>query len=36
MVMAGEDQGGEGEIILSTTHPDTPEVRLRVTFTVKP
>ena len=36
MVRAGEDQGGEGEIILATTHPDTPEVRLRVTFTVKP
>ena len=36
MVMAGEDQGGEGEIILATTHPDTPEVRLKVTFTVKP
>jgi hypothetical protein len=36
MVHAGEDQGGEGEIILATTHPDTPEVRLRVTFTVKP
>jgi hypothetical protein len=36
MVRAGEAQGGEGEIVLSTTHPDTPEVRLRVTFTVKP
>jgi len=36
MVRAGEDQGGEGEILLSTTHPATPEVRLRVTFTVKP
>jgi len=36
MVMAGEDQGGEGEIILATTHPNTKEVRLRVTFTVKP
>lgn len=36
MVRAGEDQGGEGEIILATTHPETPEVRLRVTFTVKP
>jgi hypothetical protein len=36
IVMMGEDQGGEGEIILSTTHPDTPEVRLRVLFVVKP
>ncbi|BBO35475.1 DUF1573 domain-containing protein [Lacipirellula parvula] len=36
MVMMGEDQGGEGEIILSTTHPETSEVRLRVAFTVKP
>ncbi len=36
MVRAGEDQGGEGEIVLATTHPITPEVRLRVTFTVKP
>jgi hypothetical protein len=36
MVRAGDAQGGEGEIILSTTHPETPEVRLRVTFTVKP
>jgi hypothetical protein len=36
MVRAGEDQGGEGEIVLATTHPATKEVRLRVTFTVKP
>jgi len=36
MVRAGEDQGGEGSIVLATTHPDTPEVRLRVTFTIKP
>lgn len=36
MAMAGEDQGGEGEIVLATTHPTTKEVRLRVTFTVKP
>jgi Protein of unknown function (DUF1573) len=36
MVRAGEDQGGEGEIVLATTHPVTPQVRLRVTFTVKP
>jgi hypothetical protein len=36
VVMMGEDQGGEGEIVLSTTHPETSEVRLRVTFTVKP
>lgn len=35
MVMAGEDQGGEGEIVLSTTHPQMSEVRLKVTFTVK-
>jgi hypothetical protein len=36
MVRAGEDQGGEGEIILATGHPVTPNVRLRVTFTVEP
>jgi hypothetical protein len=36
MVRAGEDQGGEGEILLSTTHPTTSEVRLRVLFTVQP
>lgn len=36
MVRAGEDQGGEGEIILATTHPTTKEVRLRVSFSVKP
>jgi hypothetical protein len=36
MVRAGEDQGGEGEIVLATTHPDTKEVRLRVTFAIKP
>jgi hypothetical protein len=36
IVMMGEDQGGEGEIILSTTHPETPEVRLKVVFMVKP
>jgi hypothetical protein len=36
MVRAGEDQGGEGEIVLATTHPTTSEVRLRVLFTVQP
>jgi hypothetical protein len=36
IVMMGEDQGGEGEIILSTNHPQTPEVRLKVAFMVKP
>jgi hypothetical protein len=36
MVRAGEDQGGEGEIVLGTTHPTTSEVRLRVQFTVQP
>jgi hypothetical protein len=36
MVRAGEDLGGWGEIVLATTHPETPEVRLRVAFTVKP
>lgn len=36
MVYAGEDLGGEGEVILATTHPTTKEVRLRVSFTVKP
>jgi hypothetical protein len=36
MVRAGEDQGGEGLIVLNTTHPTTSEVRLRVLFTVQP
>jgi hypothetical protein len=36
LVRNGEDQGGDGEIVLSTTHPVTPEVRLRVNLTVKP
>jgi hypothetical protein len=36
MVRAGEDQGGEGEIVLNTTHPETKEVKLRVTFAIKP
>jgi hypothetical protein len=36
MVREGVSQGGEGEITLATTHPETPEVRLRVNFTVKP
>lgn len=35
MIRNGDDQGGEGEVILATTHPVTPEVRLRVMFTVK-
>lgn len=36
MVRGGEDQGGVAEVVLSSTHPMTPEVRLRVQFTVKP
>lgn len=36
MVMAGEAQGGEGEIVLATGHPVTPELKLRVQFTVSP
>jgi hypothetical protein len=36
MVRAGEDQGGEGEIILSTTHPRTAKLRVRIHFTVQP
>lgn len=36
MVRAGEDEGGEGEIVLATTLPDTKQVRLRVLFTVQP
>jgi hypothetical protein len=36
MVRAGEDQGGEGEIIISTTHPRTSKLRVRVHFTVQP
>jgi hypothetical protein len=35
MVRVGEDLGGEGEIILATTHPQTKEVRIRVFFTVQ-
>jgi hypothetical protein len=35
MVRAGENDGGEGEIILETTHPTTRQLRLRVMFTVK-
>jgi hypothetical protein len=35
MIRLGDEQGGEGEVVLSTTHPVTPEVRLRVMFTVK-
>lgn len=27
---------GEGELVLSTTHPETPEVRLRISLTVVP
>jgi hypothetical protein len=36
MVRAGENLGGEGEVVLATTHPITSKVRLRVTFTVQP
>ncbi|HMO86492.1 MAG TPA: DUF1573 domain-containing protein [Lacipirellulaceae bacterium] len=36
LVRAGEDVGGEGLIVLATTHPDAPKVRLRVTVTVLP
>jgi hypothetical protein len=36
MVRLGEDQGGEGEIVLSTTHPRTSKLRVRVHFTVQP
>jgi hypothetical protein len=36
MVRAGEEEGGEGEIVLETTLPDTKQVRLRVAFTVQP
>jgi hypothetical protein len=36
MARAGEDLGGEGEIVLATTHPVTPKVRMRVTFAVVP
>jgi hypothetical protein len=35
MIRNGDEHGGEGEVVLSTTHPVTPEVRLRVMFTVK-
>jgi hypothetical protein len=36
MARMGEDQGGEGEIVLATTHPGTSSIRLRVYFTVQP
>jgi hypothetical protein len=36
MARMGEDQGGEGEIVLATTHPGAPSIRLRVYFTVQP
>jgi hypothetical protein len=36
MVHVGEDQGGEGEIVLHTNHPTTPEFKLRVQFAVRP
>jgi hypothetical protein len=36
MVHASEDHGGEGEIVLETTHPLTTKVRIRVQFTVQP
>ena len=36
MVHAGEDQGGEGEIVLSTTLTGAAEIRMRVLFTVEP
>lgn len=36
MARMGEDQGGEGEIVLATTHPSAPSIRLRVYFTVQP
>lgn len=36
MARVGEDLGGEGEIVLATTHPVTPKVRMRVTFAVTP
>jgi hypothetical protein len=36
MAMVGEDQGGVGEIVLASTHPDTKQVRLQVHFTVLP
>jgi hypothetical protein len=35
MIRNGDEHGGEGEVVLATTHPVTPEVRLRVMFTVK-
>lgn len=35
MVREGEDQGGEGEIVLATTHPDTSTVKMRVHFLVQ-
>ncbi|HYO24791.1 MAG TPA: hypothetical protein VEQ85_07565, partial [Lacipirellulaceae bacterium] len=36
LVRAGDEAGGEGEIILSTTHPTMPKVRLRVQVVVRP
>jgi hypothetical protein len=36
MARAGEDQGGEGEVVLGTNIPGAKQVRLRVLFTVLP
>jgi hypothetical protein len=36
MARMGEDHGGEGEIVLATTHPGTSSIRLRVYFAVQP
>ncbi|MCA9237204.1 MAG: DUF1573 domain-containing protein [Planctomycetales bacterium] len=36
MVRAGEDHGGEGEIVIGAKNSDAPELRMRVHFTVMP
>lgn len=36
MTYMGTDHGGYGEVVLATTHPDVPELTLRVQFAVEP
>jgi hypothetical protein len=36
MVRSGEEKGGDALVIMSSRMPSTPEVRLRVSFVVKP
>lgn len=36
VVRTSKQSGGEGLLVLATTHPDTPEVRLRLSVTIHP